>query len=117
MKASADLIVHAAERHLVERDRGHVQRMFLARSMVIAKKEIDAHAWWKFRRTSKPAFTGIEAASHRAIRDIQHGRLDVLSPIFPKRLLSELLPELLRILVDFRTPRLVGLRNRFEDAP
>ena len=64
MKAAADLIVHSAVGHLVERQRDHVQRMLIAGSMVIAQQKIDAHARRKLRRAAEAALTRIEAAAH-----------------------------------------------------
>ena len=67
MESAANLIVHSAVGHLVERERGHVQGMFVAGAMVIAQQEIDGHARRKLRSSAKTALSWIEPAAHRAI--------------------------------------------------
>ena len=55
MKAAAELIVHAAMRHLPARVTHHLERVAIACARVCAKQKLERHRWWKFRRTAKAA--------------------------------------------------------------
>ena len=75
MEAAANLIVHAAIGHLVERKCRHFERVGILRAMVIPQQEIDAHAGRKFRRAAESAFAlGSNAAREGARRLIQNAR-------------------------------------------
>ena len=77
MKAAADLIVHAAVSHLVERQRCHVQGMRFIGAVMISTKEIDAHAGRKLWRVSKPAFPRVESRFESAVSKVQQVRIDL----------------------------------------
>jgi hypothetical protein len=93
-----------------------MQRVLIARAVMIAEQKIQTHARRKLGRAAESAFAGIEAAADRAICVIQKGGIDGFAGAFPERLFGKLLAEAFCVLQDLFFARSVSSRNRFEDS-
>ena len=60
MKAAADMVAHAAERHRAQRAEHHVARVGIAGPRVLAQQKHQLARPGKLRRIAEPAVTGIE---------------------------------------------------------
>ena len=75
MKAAADVVAHAAERHRAQRLQHHVSRRSLSRSRVFAQQEQELARPRELRRVAEPAAPGIEGR-----RELPDGDCKLLRP-------------------------------------
>src|ERR1044072_6588899 len=76
MKTAAELIVHAAIRHLRARIANHVERVGVASARIGAQKELERHCWWKLRRAAKTAVYRIVISDHAGVSGVKQLRID-----------------------------------------
>ena len=66
METAAQLVVHAAARHLPQAVSHHFQRLLAAGPVVITQQEAQRHGLGKLGRAAKAAVDGVEIARHAA---------------------------------------------------
>src|SRR5215510_8805382 len=114
MEAAPNLVIHSAISHLVERERGHLERVSVLRPVVIAEEEIDAHAGWEFRSIAEAALARIEAAAERARRLGQDFGAECSGSFSALHALVQMLPQHLCIALHFVAACSIGLGDVHE---
>ena len=77
MEPAAHLIVDAAERHLLQGEPRHRQRLLVPGALRVAEQETNVHAGGKLRRAPDASLVGVEYLSvvaHRAVQHVQLGK-------------------------------------------
>ena len=74
MKAAADLVVHAARRHPVERRLDHAARLGVAGAQPAADEKLEAHRGGKLGRAAEAALDRIELAGDGRMGALEEGR-------------------------------------------
>ena len=63
MEAAAELVVHAAARHAVERQLDHLERVGVAGPGVVPEQEVERHGLWELRRGAEPSVLVVESVA------------------------------------------------------
>ena len=77
MEPAAHLVVDATERHLLQREPRHRQRLLVPRALPVAEEEANIHGGGELRRAPDASLAGIEylrVVAHRAVEHVQLGQ-------------------------------------------
>jgi hypothetical protein len=81
MESSAELIVHAAARHLAQRKQHHVAGLGIFRPYVIAQQKIEHRRPWKLRSAAEAAEARVKATPENREAAIQRRCVENHSPM------------------------------------
>ncbi len=116
VKATADLVVDAAERHAFERAHGDLQQLGIARRLIAFEQQIDSAGVREFRLVAEAAVRGIELTVRGMEHRIDHARIENAASAVRYFRFGDGFGERVRGLVHVRAPRFECVGNREQDA-
>ena len=117
VEASANLVVHAAARHLRQRRFHHRQQMAMPAGLIPFRQEIHRGRMRKFRRAPEPAVADVELAHRRVFHIVQQARRKRAAGFAERLRLRHRVRQCLRRTVHVRAALAVGLGHRGENSP
>ncbi|MCG3139961.1 MAG: hypothetical protein HDKAJFGB_00893 [Anaerolineae bacterium] len=115
MKAAAELVIHSAACHLVEREREHFQNQFIARFCVRANQKFERHRLGKFWRAAKTAVFAVERAHEVVERKFERARIERhLSRAARYAAFTQRFLHLGAVMLNVVAPRLPCVRNSLQ---
>ena len=86
VKAAPHLVIDSPERHLVERQSCHLQRLLVTVSNVVPEEKIDHHARRELGSRTETPVTGVKTGRDLTIRVIEHFQIEPAARCVSRRL-------------------------------